>query len=359
MLMIDNFDRGGSQRQTVLLANELLAREELRVEVGCLNRRGAFLEDLHMEPADVQEFPLRRFYDHTGLRAAYRLARHCRDRRIRLIHSFDFYSNVLAAMASLLSGETRLLASRRYRTLTDKSRHRWGERFTYAVSESVLFNSERNARWAVDEGLIPEEKVHVVPNGVALEDFAPSGLSDAPATTVGIVGRLHEKKGHDVLLEAFASVADSHDDLELIVVGDGELRPGLEDMAAKLGIASKVRWVGEQGDVPSWLRRFDIAVLASRSEGMPNVLLEYMAAGLPVVASDVAGVGEILRANGEHGLLVPPDDPRALASAITRLVEDFELRRSLGRAARERAQAFSMGAMTESVVSLYASILAR
>jgi glycosyltransferase involved in cell wall biosynthesis len=144
-----------------------------------------------------------------------------------------------------------------------------------------------------------------------------------------------------------------------LIVGDGPERQEIESAVHALGLETAVRLCGPRRDIPDLLARCDVFALSSRSEGGPISVLEAMAAGLPVVASDVGGVGEIV-VDQQTGLLVPPGDPDALAAALERLLADPALRHRLGAAGRERAaQRFSLGALRAAHLELYARELAR
>jgi glycosyltransferase involved in cell wall biosynthesis len=152
------------------------------------------------------------------------------------------------------------------------------------------------------------------------------------------VGRLNAEKGQSLLLQAAPAVLSRCPGTVFALAGDGPLRGALEQQAAQLGIAGQVRFLGVRQDVPALLAAADLFVLPSRSEGMPNALLEAMAAGLPVVSFEVGGVGEVL-VHGVTGLLVPPEDADGLARAMLALLENEQERRRLGAAARERIRA--------------------
>jgi glycosyltransferase involved in cell wall biosynthesis len=179
---------------------------------------------------------------------------------------------------------------------------------------------------AVEALGVPPSKVHVVYQGVDDALFAPGSASGArrrlgvPETgkVLVYVGHLLPVKGVDVLLEAMSCLAASRGDVRLYLVGDGPRREALKALAARLGLERVVRFVGEveHADLPDWYRAADLTVLASRSEGVPNVLRESLACGTPFVATRVGGVGEI--AGGTRNRIVPPEDPGALAEAIAR-----------------------------------------
>jgi glycosyltransferase involved in cell wall biosynthesis len=174
---------------------------------------------------------------------------------------------------------------------------------------------------------------------------------------VGSLGRLHPQKGFSDLLTAFAQVRQRVSSVRLFVAGDGELRDDLEAQARSLGIAAAVTFAGVRADVSEILAALDVFVLPSLWEGMPNAVLEAMAAGLPVVATAVGGTPEVV-VDRVTGLLVPPQDPGALARAIERLLRDPGLRRTMGRAGRRRVERhFHIQETVRQVQDLYEALL--
>ena len=167
------------------------------------------------------------------------------------------------------------------------------------------------------------------------------------------VGRLGPEKGLDVLLRAWAQLAEPR---ELILVGEGTKRAPLEVLASELKL-DHVTFTGSTNDVRSYLQQADLFVLPSRSEGIPNAMLEAMACGLPIVASHVGGIPDVVQ-DGESGLLVPPEDIPALAAAIGRLLADSDLRRQLGEKARQRVVSdYSLNAATTRHLDLYREVI--
>jgi glycosyltransferase involved in cell wall biosynthesis len=154
-------------------------------------------------------------------------------------------------------------------------------------------------------------------------------------------------KDHDTLIRAFALAAAQYPEAELWLVGDGPLLPSLQRLAAETAPLGKVRFFPGQIDLQPFFRRADVFVLSSIYEAMPNVVLEAMAAGLPVVATRVGGLAELVTP-GENGWLVPPQDPAALAAALTKLLSETETRQRFGHAGRRRvAQGFSLEVMVQ------------
>jgi len=248
------------------------------------------------------------------------------------------------------------------RTAVFKALERWAATWT----DRIITLTERGTEEHLAYGIGRREQYVTVPSGVPTERLraaAPSraeararlGL-DAGAYVVVGLGRLIRIKGFDLLVRALPSVAARIPSTRLVVVGDGPERAGLEAIAASLGVSDRVRLTGETTDVPSHLVAADVVVVPSRNEGMGRVLVEAMALGLPVVATAVGGIPAVVT-DGECGRLVEPDDVAALAAALVELGRDPGLRRKLGDAALERAEAFSTSVANEKLLALYAALV--
>lgn len=206
-------------------------------------------------------------------------------------------------------------------------------------------------------------KIFLLPNAVDVERFrpaTPSERADAAEAlgsardklVIGTVARLVHRKGIDILLHAFATVLRTHR-AQLLVVGDGELGDDLRELTHELGLDCAVSWVGLQADTSTWLRRMDVFALPSRLEGSPNAILEAMATGLPIVATRIGGIVDLLE-DGRTGLLVPPGDAEALAMALGRILRDASFRACLGSRARTRAvRDFSLSGSIARLIDVY------
>ncbi|HEX2186003.1 MAG TPA: glycosyltransferase family 4 protein, partial [Chloroflexota bacterium] len=227
---------------------------------------------------------------------------------------------------------------------------------TIAVSHGV-------ARSLIESRVVPGDRVHVVWNGIDVARFSPHRRPELRRSLLGLdlqtplavcVGRLTPQKGHAVLLEAIALARRAVPRLTLALAGDGPLREELLAQATRLGLGQAVRFLGKWHDVPRLLSCADVLVQPSTFEGLPLAVLEGMAAALPAVVADVVGSNETV-VPGESGLIVPPNDPRELAQAIQRILEDPALARRLGTAARLRAeQEFTAPLMAKRTQAVYA-----
>jgi glycosyltransferase involved in cell wall biosynthesis len=231
------------------------------------------------------------------------------------------------------------------------------------LSDAIILVSEDERRHAVEVGL-PPRKLFVIPNGIRLRPPPPAaeslrarlGLTNGELC-IGFVGRFVSQKAPQTLLKAFAALAGRFPQARLVMVGDGALDAALRDDAQKLGIADRVRWPGPL-EGASAMFAFDIFALPSRYEGFPYVLLEAMAARLPVVMTQVGGAGTLVR-DGENGFVVPPDRPELLGEALERLLKDESLRKSMGARSIEFVQEFSIEKMVEKTVVLYRLLATR
>jgi len=223
--------------------------------------------------------------------------------------------------------------------------------------------SEAVRRHLLDHGL-SARRVVAIPNGIDVETVARAepvapdqlGLPEDSRVLL-FVGRLTHQKGLDVLLNAFSMISAEVPAAHLLVAGDGEDRQELEHLAERLGLGRRVRFLGRRDDVPGLLKAAETVVLPSRWEGLSLVLLEAMAVGRPVVAARVEGHEEVLT-DGETGLLVEPQSPEALASALRRLLSDASLAARLGGAAGDLVRrALTATTMTSRYIELYDELL--
>jgi glycosyltransferase involved in cell wall biosynthesis len=233
--------------------------------------------------------------------------------------------------------------------------YRTVERMLNPVTSAVICVSEREHARGIEAGACATARAYVIPNAVDTERFGPgSDMRDAATVEVVSVGRLAAPKDFSTLVAAVGELPRGM--VTLRIVGDGPARTSLEDLVARLGLADCVRFDGTVSDIAPILAESDIFVLSSRSEGMPMSVLEAMATGLPVVATDVGGLRELV--DDENGRIVPPGDRVAMAAMIAELAADGSLRRRLGAAGRQRAVTrFSLPAWRDRHRELYARLI--
>jgi glycosyltransferase involved in cell wall biosynthesis len=233
------------------------------------------------------------------------------------------------------------------------SRAQWrAKRLTSRAVDRHVGVGERTSREIEALVGLPEDSVLTIHNGVP-DDQRAVGERPPPGRLVGSIGRFEHQKGFDVLIRALARL----EDVSLVLVGDGSERRRLRELAAEVGVEERIVWKEWTDDPRSDLQAFDVFVLPSRFEGFPLALLEALLTRAAVVASDVGSVAEAVR-DGETGLLVPAEDPGALADAIRRLLADAELGRRLGEQGRRRVlERFTADHMARAFERLYGDLL--
>jgi glycosyltransferase involved in cell wall biosynthesis len=316
-----------------------------------------------LRDAGVDFLPLAR-RSTSDLRPWPELIRQLRHRRIDVLHAHKFGSNVWAAALGRPARVPVIICHEQTWSYVGRPLRRILDRHLIArASDAFLAVSSEDGRRMVEIEGIDARDVLVVPNSIApgqpsgRDIRAELGISpDAPV--IGAVGRLFPQKAPHVLIEAAAMLVPEFPRLQVLLVGDGPERPRVTALARKLGIAAAVRVLGMRSDVPDILAALDVGVLSSAWEGTPLAVIEYMGAGLPIAATAVGGVPDLI-VDGVHGKLVPPDEPTALADAISQLLGAPELAAEMGRRARERQRReFTLEALVGRLQSLYSELLA-
>jgi glycosyltransferase involved in cell wall biosynthesis len=359
MLVITLAEVGGAQSYVAALLPALAERYEVVLAAhgeGPL-RAAATSVGARFIPLRHVRRPIRPWRDLAGL---VELSRLLRRERPQILHASSSKAGVLGRLAAVTAR-----VPVRFFTV-----HGWAfsaysglpsllylitDRLMAPLTTVTICVSENELAAGLEAGTCSAERTVVIRNAVDIS-AAPRARHDRATPRLIAVGRLKAPKDFLTLVRALAALPEGS--FEAVIVGDGPDRGAVEDEIRRLGLEGRVRLVGERSDVPSLLADSDLFVLSSRSEGLPVSVLEAMAAELPVVASGVGGLAELV-VDGESGILVPPDDTPALAAALRRLVEDRELRRRLGAAGRARAETlFDLDAFRRAHVELYEQQLA-
>jgi glycosyltransferase involved in cell wall biosynthesis len=355
--LLTSFDVGGTERQMVELIRRL-DRSEFEVHLAVLHRRGALETHATRDVASVAEFPIAGFGRPSALRQLAAFARWCRRIRARIVHTVDLYSNILGLPGAALAGVPVRIGNRRELASTIGRRGRIAaQRLAYKSAHAVVANAKAAVEQLRSER-VPDHKIHIIPNGVNCDAFAVHNreASVGPRRVI-TVANLRPEKGHDTLIAAASTIVQHYSNVEFHIVGDGPCRAALEQQVRDRGLAPRFHFLGERSDIPGLLAESDVFVLPSRSEACPNSVLEAMATGLPVVASRVGGVPELID-SGVNGILITPDAPDALAAATLSILNRPAYAATLGRAAREKAaRRFSFDRMVSSFEGLYLSKL--
>ncbi len=365
--LLDSLNVGGTETQAVELAMRLDS-ERYHVTLGCLRARGPLLERLAGSAVSVCEFyPKGGFDSIGGMYQMLRLAIFLRRGGFRIVHTHDLYANLLGIPAAVIARVPVIISSQRdlaHLGLYQTGRRVWLRRLQ-KLSTAVLTNAGAVRDAVLAENHFAPERVRMIHNGVDMGKFSHGsrdrawlGQGGAHEKWIALVGNMHsEVKGHPWLIAAAKSITVEFPEARFVLMGDGKLRKDYESQVAELGLGCHFLFLGRRDDVPRILACCDIAVLPSKAEGLPNAVLEYLAVGLPTVATQVGGNAEVIQP-GKTGLLVPPEDSSALAEAILLLLRDPEFASSLGKNGQEYvASEFSFKKMIENTDKLYTELL--
>jgi L-malate glycosyltransferase len=363
---IEAITEGGTERQILQLVQ--LAKR-LRYEPRLAVLRGS--EWLNEERAGCPIYiaDVRSLLRPSGWRACLNLVQWMKRERIALVQTFFMESNIvgplLARMAEvpIVVGSRRNLNQWKERPAWTRPALRQMQRFANLPTDCIIGNSLVVADAMIRVEGVPPRKLRVAYNGIELHKFSGLerlrlearrllGVADGEIL-VGNISCMRPVKAVDQFVEAARIALQTDPTLRFVIVGDGTEMPAIRAQVGRHGIEDRVRLAGAQEDVLPYLAAMDIGVLSSLGEGFSNSLLEYMASGLAVVATDVGGNREAL---GETGILVPPGNPAALADSILQL-RDLELRDRLGREARIRVERFSLEQAEQRMEEIYSELL--
>jgi sugar transferase (PEP-CTERM/EpsH1 system associated) len=289
--------------------------------------------------------------------------------RIGLVHTHNVAPLIYGGLAAFITG-VPLVHTEHSRLPKGRNRLRLAERVMSFKASKIVAVSGCVADQLREEQGLPGHKLTVIPNGIDTEPFrrarrerekvrAELGI-EKREIAIGTVGRLVPVKDQTTLIQAFGLIkAKGGRAVKLIIVGDGPERKKLERTAEEIGVRKDVLLLGMRDDVPRLMAAMDIFVLSSLDEGLPLAILEAFAGGVPVVATDVGGVGEAVK-HGVNGLLVPPLSPQAMAASCLKLIQEPEMRERFSAEARRAAfDRFSLKRMVEAYEAVYEEAMGR
>ncbi len=369
--MIDSFEQGGTERQAIQLVRQLHESGGCRVRLGCLQAKGSLrAEAERIGLGEIPEYPLTSFYDLNYLNQIRRLVRFLKTNRIDVIHTHDFYTNIFGTTAAVFAG---VKARVTYKGETDGFRttmQKRVERLAFRLAHRVVANCLAVQNQLIREGVNPKRIVQhyngldlnrmKIPLKISRDDaLAKFGLPSGQRFVTIVANLRNQVKDHPMFLRAAARVHAAIPDAAFVIAGEGELVPSLRQLAAELRITEVVHFIGRCDDVATLLHASDVGVLSSKAEGFANAILEYMAAGLPVVATDVGGAREAI-VEGETGFIVSSGDEEQMAARIVELLSDEDRARAMG--ARGKAivfEKFGKEHHLRNTLELYEELLAQ
>jgi glycosyltransferase involved in cell wall biosynthesis len=371
LFIIDSFEQGGSERQAMQLLTQLHASGKCRVHLACLQNRGSLrVEADQLGIGKINEYALNNFYDLNFARQLRRLVHFIKENQIDVVHTHCFYTNIFGMTGGFLAGVRARVASKGetdgFRTPLQKC----AERAAFRLSHRVIANCLVVRNQLIREGVSPAQIIQHY-NGLDLERLkvraslrrdealAEFGLP-SDRRYLSIVANLRNPvKDHPMFLRAAARVRAAVPESAFAIAGEGELMESLRELAAQLGIQDDVFFLGRCDNVANLLFASEIGVLSSKAEGFANAILEYMAAGLPVVATDVGGAREAI-AEGETGYTVASGDDEKMAARIIDLLNEPERGRAMGaRGKSVAAEKFSCDRHLQNTLELYHELLQR
>jgi glycosyltransferase involved in cell wall biosynthesis len=361
---------GGAERQLCELLRKL-DKDRFRPVVCCIKERGFFFEELQrcgVEAICLNAGSRRNLMGH--LSAILRLTALMHREEVEIVQTWGFNAGVLGKVAGKIARVPGVVGIE-HRTGEWRSSilRRLVNRLLLLLTDKTICVAERQKKFLVENRGYDASKVEVIYNGVDLSRYASAKDQSAlragllipeDGFVVGILAALRPEKAHSVFLEAAKEILDTLPNTYFLIVGDGSEREKLERLCDNLGISGRVVFAGFRPDTADVLQLFDVSVLSSLPviETFPMTILESMAAAKPVVVTDVGGLSEMV-INGETGIIVPPDDPKSLATATTRILQDPMLARRMGQAGRKRVEAnFTIEKMTEKYQTLYQGLVA-
>ena len=346
----------------------LSAEAEFGVTLATLEKDGSLLEEaLDAGFRDIPEYRLNSFMSVGFLAQLWKCRRFLLDNNISLIHTHDFYTNVFGMFAGRLAGVPVRVASKRETGGVRTPIQERLERIAYRFASAVTVNAKAVEKYLTAAG-VPPEKIHLTYNGIDIERLVPGNKdrSDicselgipAEKRFVTLVANLrHGVKNQPMLLRCARNLKEEFPDVHFVFAGEGERKRFLIELARKLGVEDRCHFIDRCRKVPELLYVSEICVLTSFAEGFSNSILEYMAAGKPVVATDVGGARECIE-DGKSGFLVSSDDAGAMSQRLSELLNDTRLTAEFGAAGREIVEGrFSLEIQLQEIKALYRNLL--
>ena len=365
LFLVNGFAIGGAEVKLLELVKELKTRfPETYYPIVCAVGQGGPLQE-RFEKMNVETyvFPKKHKYDVSMIYKVYQLLQ---KRHIDIVHTTLFYADIIGAYTAKLVGIKRVVS---WDAMTAPYHYGMKNLLAYRLA-SKWFTVSAAVSQAIREKIVqerhvPVEKTTTIHYGVDLQHFKDT-RNDAyrkklgfhsKDIVLGTVARLSEQKGHWYLIDAVKEVVRKYPNIHVLFIGDGPLRKELELQVKRHGLDSIIQFLGFRSDIKELLGVFDIFILPSLFEGLPNVILEAMACGKPVIATNVSGIPEVV-VDHQTGILIPPKDSDAIVQAIFEMLQDPGKIKMMGRMSRERVEKkFNLEGQVNAFIRLYEKML--
>ncbi len=316
-------------------------------------------EEARRAGLNVVELPLRRAADLGSIAA---LRGFLKSTAVDVVNTHSGIDTWVGSLAARWAGTPVLL---RTRHLNLPLKRHWLN-FVHYLPDRIITCGEAMRAQLIEMDGFPAKQLVSIPTGIDFDQFQPKRARGAVRASLGLaeadfvilmVGIIRSVKGHEIALQAFQKVAPKLPRARLVLAGDGPRRANTEQLSRDLGLGDRVHFLGFRGDVADLMAAADVLLLTSKSEGVPQVVTQALGLGMPVVATRVGGVPELIT-HEQSGWLVPPEDPAATAAALERLAREPELARRLGQAGRAHVWArYSLPAMLDQMERLCRTLL--
>lgn len=355
-------DLGGAERMVLNLATAL-PPTEFQVHVGALIGSGALMRRAQQLDLPHVHFHFSNPADVSGI---WRLIAYCRQHRINLLQTHGLRADAVARWAARIGGVQCIISTVHSTDPWRRAHHVWLDRATGLFVNRYVAVCDAAQDSAMRREKVRPDRIAVVPIGIPAMPIPREHRDDirkefeVPVDAfpvVGVLANLRDMKGHLHIIEALPAILEHHPGAIFLFAGRDDSQGAVKAAAEKAGVAHAIRFLGFVDDTARVFAAMDIFLLASDWEGFPVSILEAMQAGVPIIATQVGGIPEMIR-DGEDGLLIPPQNPRAIAEAVHRLATDFALRAALVRSADARFQAnYTVQSMAERMAHLYREVM--
>ena len=364
--VIPSLEMGGVER-TLTSILPRLDKKKYKVYLCCLFKRDKLADTMESLNIPIIKFKMRARLDFDGkyIIGILRLAYLMKKMQIDIVHTHLYRANIAGRIAAKLAGVPVIIANEHNIDSWKKFPQKLNDRVLAGITNKIIVVSNAVKNFYINKIGIPEDKITTIYNGVDIPKFQTHvdinkkkkefGIKSSEKV-ITIIGRLHQQKGHCYFLKAAQIIVKKKPNVKFLIVGDGPLGSQLRDMSNDLKISKNVIFAGLRNDIPQILAMSDISVLTSLREGFSITVLESMAAGKPVIATNVGGNSEIIE-HGKTGFIIQPKSPEDMALYSLNLINNQELAKRMGQEAEKRVLNFSIDRMVEKTEDLYKGLL--